>query len=393
METRLESLRSQTEEASSGNTNDVQAKLLRQVETLQSQYALARENWQGIESSLQARVTALEKERAEVTRQEAEARKKARESGNNARRLQESLEETSRKCQVLEHDLTQKQANADKLEARVLEFEKSLKTANDNFEQERQAWDSNLASRIEEEKAKWRQEGGAFAGPESLMGNTESPSTPFRRSNTLELPGVFGRRGFSRNASMELNIPVVEKSHSRRSSNMKQGRPFDVTSPNGFDSGRSTPFFNGYVPDTPSINELDADETVETGSSHHRTVNEMISGSTSAAGPSVQLVERMSAKVRRLETEKAASKDELTRLSGQRDEARKEVVTLMREVEQKRAVDAKVSKMEGQMAKMEERYQTTLEMLGEKSERVDELEADVTDLKKIYRELVESTMK
>ena len=45
------------------------------------------------------------------------------------------------------------------------------------------------------------------------------------------------------------------------------------------------------------------------------------------------------------------------------------------------------------MSTVSERYQTTLEMFGEKSERVEELEADVADLKKIYRELLDSTMK
>ncbi len=38
-------------EASASTGTDAQAKLLRQIETLQSQYALASENWQGIESS------------------------------------------------------------------------------------------------------------------------------------------------------------------------------------------------------------------------------------------------------------------------------------------------------------------------------------------------------
>jgi len=101
----------------------------------------------------------------------------------------------------------------------------------------------------------------------------------------------------------------------------------------------------------------------------------------------------MSAAVRRLESEKAASKDELSRLLTQRDEARQEVVSLMREVEEKRATDAKAQKSETELAQVTKRYQTTLEMLGEKSEQVEELRADVADLKKIYRELVDSTMK
>jgi chromosome segregation ATPase len=119
----------------------------------------------------------------------------------------------------------------------------------------------------------------------------------------------------------------------------------------------------------------------------------MVSASTVGAGPSVQLVERMSSAVRRLESEKAATKEDLARLSAQRDEARAEIVALMREVEEKRAADAKVAKLEAEIQDINSRYQTTLEMLGEKSELVDELKSDIDDIKAMYRELVERTVK
>ena len=79
LESRLEAYRARAEEASAGQGGDVQAKLLRQIETLQNQYAVASENWQGIEGSLLSRVTALEKERDDVTKREADIRRKARE--------------------------------------------------------------------------------------------------------------------------------------------------------------------------------------------------------------------------------------------------------------------------------------------------------------------------
>lgn len=149
---------------------------------------------------------------------------------------------------------------------------------------------------------------------------------------------------------------------------------------------------NGASPsNTPSIHGAPFDDALENTSSPHRTINDMISVSTVGAGPSVQLVERMSAAVRRLESEKATSKEEMARLMAQRDEAREEVVALMREIEEKRGQDVRVEKLEKEMSEMHGRYQTTLEMLGEKSEKVEELEGDVADLKKIYRDLV-STM-
>ena len=65
----------------------------------------------------------------------------------------------------------------------------------------------------------------------------------------------------------------------------------------------------------------------------------------------------------------------------------------MREIEEKKTSDSRVQELETRIEELDRRYQVTLEMLGEKSEQVDELQADIADLKKIYRELVDSTMK
>jgi hypothetical protein len=80
LESKLETLRARAEEASSGAVGDAQAKLLRQIETLQTQYSIASDNWQGMEASLVARAANLEKERDEALRRESEMRRKARES-------------------------------------------------------------------------------------------------------------------------------------------------------------------------------------------------------------------------------------------------------------------------------------------------------------------------
>ncbi|KAL2808753.1 TATA element modulatory factor 1 DNA binding-domain-containing protein [Aspergillus granulosus] len=79
LESKMESLRSRAEEASSGVASDAQVKLLRQIETLQTQYAVASENWQALEVSLLSRLANVEKERDEVARREGEARRKIRE--------------------------------------------------------------------------------------------------------------------------------------------------------------------------------------------------------------------------------------------------------------------------------------------------------------------------
>lgn len=80
METKLEVMRTQAEEATSGSGGEAQVKLLRQIETLQSQYASASSNWQSMEASLLAKLSNLEKERDEAQKRESEMRKKARDS-------------------------------------------------------------------------------------------------------------------------------------------------------------------------------------------------------------------------------------------------------------------------------------------------------------------------
>ena len=80
MEAKLEAMRTQAEEVTSGSGGEAQVKLLRQIETLQSQYATASNNWQGIEATLLSKVSNLEKERDEAQRRESEMRKKARDA-------------------------------------------------------------------------------------------------------------------------------------------------------------------------------------------------------------------------------------------------------------------------------------------------------------------------
>lgn len=79
LESKMESLRSKAEEASSGAAGESQAKLLRQIETLQTQYSVASENWQTLEGSLLSRLANLEKERDDIAQREGEMRRKIRE--------------------------------------------------------------------------------------------------------------------------------------------------------------------------------------------------------------------------------------------------------------------------------------------------------------------------
>lgn len=414
LESKLELLRSRSEEVSSSATGDSQAKLLRQIETLQTQYSIASENWQGIEGTLTSRVTALEKDRDDTAKRESEVRRKAREINSKARRLEDELESISDRSRTLEQDLAEQRASSQKLQSRLEQAETQANEARADLEREKKILEADFQQRLEEEKNKWRMEANHL--------RTGSPSASFRRNSPDPL-GLQSRRGTPRSlATQAAEMPLSPMDRifddPRRPSTSRQRILQTATSTPGirsppppdsmtpqlphdafpFSSSTSTQNGGGHTSNshtpaasnTPSLHgDVGFDESA---SPPARTINDMISVSTVGAGPSVQLVERMSALVRRLESEKATSKEETARLVAQRDEARSEVVSLMREMDDLRERADSVNGLEAKVAEVDQRYQTTLEMLGERSEKVLELEEDVADLKKAYRELVQ-TMK
>lgn len=395
LESRLEAFRARAEEASAGSTGDVQAKLLRQIETLTNQYAIASKNWQGIEGSLLSRVTTLENEREEIAKREADVRRKVRESNSRARSLEEDRDKANAESKELHHELMQQSTHLATLQEKLSKTEFEVTEARKDLQAEREAWEARQAQRIEEERAKQREELARSPDPlyQQLRNQPLATSSRHRKSSNPDKYSFHGRYP----SGLAISGTAIDRPVSRRSSTQRL-RSSEIRGTPRQDSNTFTQqsSINGAVPETPSItvdNQYDFFDGVRTPASPEHTINDMISASTAGAGPSVQLVERMSAAVRRLESEKAASKDELARLSQQRDEAREQVVSLMREAEEKRKLDERVKDLEKGKEQIQERYLTTLEMLGERSERVEELTADVADLKQMYRELVDSTMR
>ncbi|KAL9625953.1 MAG: hypothetical protein Q9204_007704 [Flavoplaca sp. TL-2023a] len=392
LESRLEAYRARAEEASAGSGGDVQAKMLRQIETLQNQYAVASENWQGIEGSLLARASALEKERDEIARREADVRRKVRETNQKSRRKEEELERMTTKTRDLEHETMQQQSQLGNLWDKLHKAEADAATARKELIAERQAWEIKQAQRVEEERLQQRDDSSRTPDAMDQQFRTGSPVTSGRNRKASNAADRASPHNNRRLQGLAITGALSERPLSRRSST----QPMTHSSDHHRALSRQDSMSFGGILETPSIqidNQDDFFDGIRTPASPERTINDMISVSTAGAGPSVQLVERMSAAVRRLESEKAAHKDELARLSTQRDEAREQAVGLMKEAEEKRAADTKAKKLEKEVEELNARYLTTLEMLGEKSEKVDELKADVEDLKELYRELCVQTMK
>jgi len=382
---------------------------------------------------LNARIVILEKDQDEVARREADIRKKTREANSKARRLEEELDNVKEQTGMLEAEKIELRASLSKMQTRLAAAEKTVTEVRAELEHERKAFEDTLQARLEEEKTKWRLEVASSTAQSihdshNIFLRAESPTAAFlqhRKPSTPDFPAMHSRRlggtstAGSRTFTSDLppiSPDLTSRPQSRRTSThplcINPSLPTRTPSesltggPNRYDSNASLPYVNGSggsVPPSasasvaPSIDIAVGDDPVDRGateiSSPHHTVNDLVSASTAGAGPSVQLVERMSAAVRRLESEKAASKEETARLVAQRDEAREEVVRLMREVEDVRKDRERFGGLEKELGEVKRRYEASLELLGEKQEECEELKNDVLDLKKIYRELVESTVK
>lgn len=403
MEAKLEMMRTQAEEATSGSGGEAQVKLLRQIETLQSQYASASSNWQSMESSLLAKLSNLEKERDEAQKRESEMRKKARDSTTRARTLDEELQDVQPALIKTREQLENVRNELAVLKASSKATEEALDQARSDLEREQRTKSRDLAA----QQTEWTEDAVRV---DKMDSRPESP-VPGNISRTFstELASLGGLLPYrQRTTPLSGSIPDTDaRPHSRRPSAQP---PFRLApaSPNSGAGGAPPAAFSPF----PQSSDLGSnhplsppavDEDAENGgllgmddavpSSPRQPAADMISMSTVAAGPSVQLVERMSAAIRRLEAEKVAAKEEMARVCNQRDEARTDMVGLMKELEEAKTASARVPDLQEQVSDLDARYQTTLEMLGEKSELVEELRSDVQDLKAMYRELVEQTMK
>ncbi|RMZ90349.1 hypothetical protein DV736_g2389, partial [Chaetothyriales sp. CBS 134916] len=374
LETKLESFRARAEEVSSSTQGSVQAKLLRQIETLQNQYLAASQNWQRIEGSLLGRITALEKERDDIAARESDVRRKLREATLKTRKAETEVEESHTRLAELERSQLEADKEALRAGRRIKQLEADVQKAQQDVQEQKAQAQKDLHSQLEEERAKWA---ASLQTP-----RVDSPLTTLHRGSSLGL---------------DLASPL-DRGLGRRTSHLTIRDQF--MPPRQQSTASLKGLSNGAIAETPSlVTSNDPDEYFNNFphtpvSQAHvlspQPLPDFVSNSTVGAGPSVQLVERLSSNVRRLESEKAASKDEIIRLTAQRDEARQEVVSLVREADAKRKVDERLKELAAQHQELRQRYQTTLELLGERSEQVEELKADIVDVKAMYRQLADT---
>lgn len=308
-----------------------------------------------------------------------------------AKRQEEELEDARSKLPAIQEDASSSKSEIESLKKRAEQAETNLRETKAELERQKKEERLDRDRSDSNDRRAWLED-----IPSTIVKGGSRPESPLLHqqnsrtwsSDFLSLSGLPNK--LRKTSAPSSTDDPLERLTSRRPSAQPPTRPT-------LDANRAPssphPLFSPTTLDSPRdiIEPDDALDTTDTVSSPQHILADMVSVSTVAAGPSVQLVERMSAAIRRLESEKVAAREELARISNQRDEARAEIVALMRRAEKGEEALGKVKTLEDEVSDMRERYETTLELLGEKSEMVEELKADVQDVKDMYKELVERT--
>ncbi|KAK9364990.1 TATA element modulatory factor 1 TATA binding-domain-containing protein [Lipomyces kononenkoae] len=418
LEHKLEMLRVQAEELSAGATGDSQAKMLRQVETLQSQYAVATQNWHGIEASLHSRIASLENERDEIAKRELGLRKKLQAEAASARESELQVETITSRISDLEAELQLQTDLVTSLRQRLDDETARSATAIKELEKDKAELEQRL---LDEEKANRDEAIMQLRSPPPLSSPTfsKNPSgqlnglrTNFSLSRESSYGEWYGSPSAANSITGSNGVPTsIQFRRVSRTARPTVPQTSHITSPSHSAAGTpvisaSASFVNLAEMSSASSSSAAAaaaapqqinlqnnmflahggDSADSTGGSY--PADDLASNASTAIG-GVSSSERMSTVIRRLSSELASAKEELAILARDRDQAREEIVELLREVKAKRDVEAKSAELENQMHELQLREQTTLELLGEKTERVNELENDVADLKMMYRQQIQ----
>ncbi|KAK4428110.1 Golgin candidate 5 [Sesamum alatum] len=326
--------------------------LLRQIEAMQETATRRAEAWAAVERSLNSRL------------QEAEAKAAAAEE--KERSINERLTQTLSRINVLE-------AQISCLRAEQTQLTKSLEKERQRAAENRQEYlalkeeadtqegrVNQLEEEIRELKRKHREELHEARTHQQLLQQELERERAARvdqeRAAHLQSPAIPGQSPIMRQKSAALENGLVRKLSSASSlSSMEESYFLQTT--------------------------LDSSENL----SEHKSVGE---GTMSPYFMRSMTSSTFEAALRQKEGELASYMSRLASLESIRDSLAEELVKMTAQCEKLRAEAATLPGIRAELEALRRRHSAALELMGERDEELEELRADIVDLKEMYREQV-----
>ncbi|KAG0046395.1 hypothetical protein BGZ83_008430 [Gryganskiella cystojenkinii] len=348
--------------------------LLRQMEQIQNQHAIASRNWDKIEAQLTRRVTEAEEDVNKAQDRERAVRDRFDEVKSQNSTLEARLE-------TLRIADTQLRSEVSASKRIIVEKEEAARQAQAELSRER----VNRERAVEEAKAdverKWRllQQ----AETEKHKAQLHQLSSTSQRGATLPVPNATEDEVVMLSA---VPPPRRPSSSSTTTTSAQQtplmGTSFEstsLTSPTNLD-GMS-----------PSLSRTSSSHTmsgmaagVSTGSS---ALGLSGLGGSHSTGPAVA-IERLNTMVRQLEGQVTFLAEQVRTTNKNKDDLSDELVKVTMELEELQQVASRVPGLEQELSLLQQRHKAALEMLGEKTEEVQELQQDISDVKEAYRDQI-----
>ncbi|KAF9436330.1 hypothetical protein BGZ76_004257 [Entomortierella beljakovae] len=345
--------------------------LLRQIEVLQNQQGVASRNWDRMEKSLTRRVSeaeaeanqARELERAAKDKQDGlklqnssfEARLDALRSADTQLRSEINIT----KKIVKEKEEEARQAQAELARERV-NRERAVEEAKEDAERKQRLKHQAELEKLKQQIQKLQQKQG-------------SSDTPIN-SNQSEIHLSLGPPPIRRPSSASTasaSSPII--------SGVSRLAGGELTSIH--DSALSPSSLDGMPP---NLSRSSSSQTIHGTTASSAGLMNLGSGSTGQA----VTIERLNTMVRQLEGQVTFLGEQVRGANKNKDELSNELVRVTMELEELQKQSSRVPALEQELHLLQDRHKAALEMLGERTEEVQELKADLVDVKEALRDQI-----
>ncbi|KAJ3036630.1 hypothetical protein HDV00_002526 [Rhizophlyctis rosea] len=327
---------------------------LRQIELLQSQHSAAIKNWEGVERELTVRLHEVEMERQGVLGREKGLVERVNGLVTRISVLESEVGRERQERARVELELETERHHSSELKKQVGELEVKLEgikgVHSRALEEAKGTYQRMLRQQVQEERDMW----------EERMRSEE------RRREVREVE------------KQKLRLDI-----SRRGS----GVGFGGGGGGGGVGERGVLRREGSAGSSESLTGGLRTPSSETGGMAAAAASTPTSGLTPAA-----IIERLHSSVKQLEGQVSSLQTQLQMASQTRDELAEELVRVTNENENMKSEIMKSREEEAGRADLERRYNAALELLGEKTEQVEELQADINDMKQAFRAQVQELL-
>ncbi|KAF2323429.1 hypothetical protein GH714_035411 [Hevea brasiliensis] len=326
--------------------------LLRQIEAMQETMARRAEAWSAVERSLNSRL------------QEAEAKAAAAEE--RERSVNDRLSQTLSRINVLE-------AQISCLRAEQTQLSKSLEKERQRAAENRQEY---LAAKEEADTQEGR------------VNQLEEEIKELRQKHKQELQDALIHRELlqqeiEREKAARLDLEKTARMHSTAASDQTP----TAKSNSGFENGN----LNRKFSSASSLGSMEESYFLQASLDTSDSFFERRNPAEATMSPyymKSMTPSAFEAALRQKEGELASYMSRLTSMESIRDSLAEELVKMTAQCEKLRAESALLPGIRAELEALRRRHSAALELMGERDEELEELRADIVDLKEMYREQV-----